>query len=153
MTTVKRPVGRPSKYKPEYAAQIVEFCKQGYSLTAAADELAVDRSTLNEWARQHPEFSVAMSRARAAACRWYEERLRERTDGQGTPKAAIFGVQNLGRDDWRESEKGPSITIHLETNLGSGVPVIDLSTSSSPRLEYDIPGVLAASDSDSDSDG
>ncbi|TVR78979.1 MAG: helix-turn-helix domain-containing protein [Rhodospirillales bacterium] len=146
--------GRPDAYRPEYAQQLIDFCADGWSLTAAAHHLGVTRRQLYSWAERHDDFAYAMDRARAAACAWYEGRLRERTDGQGTPKAAIFGVMNLGRDDWREAEQGPSVVIQLATNVGASeqAAVIDAQAR---RLGYDISGGFgeeSASDGDSQDD-
>lgn len=98
------PAGRPTKYDPKYCDDVVEFCKDGYSLTAFAGEIGVARQTISEWAETHAEFSVAVSRAKAVCCRWWENKLRDRADGDGSSTAAMFGVKNMGRDDWQERQ-------------------------------------------------
>lgn len=60
-----RPIGRPSKYKPEYCEQVVQFCKQpGHTLEMFAEHIEVHTDTLQEWKREHADFSVAHKRAR-----------------------------------------------------------------------------------------
>lgn len=60
--------GRPTKYKPEYCNQIIEFVKQAKTdspkfLTRFADSINVCTDTLNEWTKRHKDFSVAYRRA------------------------------------------------------------------------------------------
>jgi hypothetical protein len=69
----KHPGGRPSKYKPEYCEQIVEFCEKGASLTAFAASISVAKDTLVEWGIQHKEFSVAMRKAKTKAEAYFEK--------------------------------------------------------------------------------
>lgn len=88
----KRPVGRPTKYKPEYCQDIIEFF-ESHPLTITkvktirhkdgsveeeeyeapgkppllyryAQKLGVTRDTLHEWGTQHPDFSDALKKAK-----------------------------------------------------------------------------------------
>lgn len=67
------PGGRPSAYKPEYCAKVVEWGKQGYSPAQMCSEMDVARSTIDEWALKYPEFSEAFTRAKAHAQAWWEK--------------------------------------------------------------------------------
>lgn len=60
----KHPGGRPTKYQPEFCDEIIEMGNQGYSVHEMAKKLQVNHTSLYEWARKHPEFSTAFSRAR-----------------------------------------------------------------------------------------
>ena len=71
------PGGRPTDYREEFIESVQTFCADGYSLTAFAGEIGVCRDTISEWCSVHPEFSVAVSRAKAKRARWWEERARE----------------------------------------------------------------------------
>jgi hypothetical protein len=68
----KRPVGRPSLYKPEYCERVVELGKQGCSPAEIASEFDVDRVTLIDWANAHEEFSTALTRAKVHEQAWWE---------------------------------------------------------------------------------
>jgi transposase len=108
MNAKPRPVGRPTAYRPEYVEQLETFCAEGYSLTAFAGEIGVDRDTITEWAKVHPEFSLAVKRAKAARARWWEERAREIAEkggsgGQST--MVIFGLKNHAPEDYREKQE------------------------------------------------
>jgi hypothetical protein len=56
-------LGRPSKYKPEYAQQIRELGKLGYSHAQMAAHLGVLVINLRGWAESFPEFRVAFDLA------------------------------------------------------------------------------------------
>ena len=56
--------GRPSLYDPAYCAIVIELGKEGKSLAQMAAHFDVARSTIDQWAKDHREFSDALSRAR-----------------------------------------------------------------------------------------
>lgn len=69
----KRPVGRPTTYKPEYCDKIVELAKTGAGMVEWALACETDRPTLYYWAEHHPEFLTALSRAKMEEQRWWEQ--------------------------------------------------------------------------------
>ena len=69
----KRPVGRPSLYRPEYCEKVIELGRQGCSPAEIASELDVDRATLGYWADQYQEFSAALTRAKTHEQAWWEK--------------------------------------------------------------------------------
>lgn len=70
---LKRSVGRPTTYQPEYCDAVVELGAQGHSLTSIAHLLGVLKQNLIDWGNKHPEFSAALMRAKAAEQHWWEE--------------------------------------------------------------------------------
>lgn len=99
-------VGRPTKYDPSYCAMIVEHMAEGASMLSFAAEIDVDRSTLNEWMRQHPEFSQAVSRGKAKCAAWWERVGRNiAVTGEGNSTMAVFGLKNMGRDEWSDKQE------------------------------------------------
>lgn len=68
------PVGRPSSYRKEYCARVIELGKEGKSQVQIACALEVDPATVREWASVHPEFSLALTRAKAEEQNWWEEK-------------------------------------------------------------------------------
>jgi len=121
------PAGRPSLYKPEYCEEIINSAKQGFSLTGFAGQIGVSRRTITEWAEQHPEFSLAVTQAKAAAAASWERRAINIGDGNGGPGAAgmvQFALKNLGADDWQDKitnehtgKDGGAIQITDETRV------------------------------------
>ena len=63
----KRRRGRPTKYRPEYAAQAYDLSKLGTIDEALADHFDVDVTTISKWKRDYPEFSQALKRGKAVA--------------------------------------------------------------------------------------
>lgn len=97
--------GRPSKYQPAYCEEVVNFCAEGYSLTAFAGEIGVDRDSITEWAKVYPEFSLAVKRAKAKRARWWEDRGRKIAEEGGPGGQAtmvIFGLKNHAPDDYSD---------------------------------------------------
>jgi transcriptional regulator with XRE-family HTH domain len=102
------PAGRPSKYDPAYCDQVEEAMAEGYSLTAFAGKIDVSRSTINEWMENHPEFSEAVSRAKAKRLlKWEEIGLGVARNGGGTGSATVvvFGLKNMGGDEWADVQR------------------------------------------------
>ena len=99
----KRPRGQPTKYDPAYCDEIIEVCSQGHSITGFAGKIGVDRDTISEWAKVHPEFSVALKRAKAAATYGIEtdaNGIRKRGGGPGAATMAIFQLKNFASDEY-----------------------------------------------------
>lgn len=99
------PAGRPSKYDPAFCDQLAEHMAQGLSIASFAAEIDVSRSTINQWAADYPEFSEALSRAKAkAAAAWERRAIRLADEGGSSAQSTmiIFGLRNMGEEDWRE---------------------------------------------------
>ena len=108
------PAGRPTDYRPEYCADVIEFGSQGKSLTWMAATLGIAKSTLQLWEKDIPEFSAAMTRARALSQQWWEDAGQQNmvmAPGQGTFNASVWSRSMAARfpEDWREN-KGVELT-------------------------------------------
>jgi len=68
--TPKRPVGRPTAYRPEMCQQLIEAMAGGHSAEAGAAEIGIGPRTLFTWQQQHPEFQHAIQEGRHMAL-WY----------------------------------------------------------------------------------
>lgn len=80
---------------------------KGYSLTAFAGLIGVNRDTLNEWMSQHQEFSEAVKQGKSLQLRSWETRGHNVADGNGGPGAStmvVFGLSNLGDGEWRNKQ-------------------------------------------------
>ena len=110
------PGGRPSLYDPAYCAAIVEHCKDGASITSFAAEIGVCRETITEWGGVHPEFSLAVKRAKSAAAAWYDKTARGIAGGaNGNATLCIFGLKNFAPEDFRdvqETKHSGEVTVH-----------------------------------------
>lgn len=100
------PAGRPTKYEPQYCEQVIEHMKQGASLTSFAASISVARSTINVWMADFPEFSESVKIAKAHCAAWWEKLGRENAQsGDGNATLVIFGLKNMGREDWRDKQE------------------------------------------------
>ena len=103
----KRPVGRPSEYDPRYCDELEAFMAQGYSFTAFAGSIGVCRATLDNWAKEHPEFLGARERAKALRLMHWEKsalKVAEKGGGPGTATIITFGLKNMGGDEWVDKQ-------------------------------------------------
>lgn len=102
------PVGRPTKYKPEYCQAVIEVMREGVSLTAFAGSIGVARSSINEWIDKFPEFSEAVNVGKAACAAWYNLRARDVVMNGGSGAQAtliVFGLKNMDADSWRDKQE------------------------------------------------
>lgn len=97
----RHPGGRPSEYKPEYCERVIDYMGQGYSLSAFAGSIKVNRSTIYQWMTEHSEFSNAVSRGQMTRVAALERKLLSaRYGAQGS--AAIFALKNADPNEWRD---------------------------------------------------
>lgn len=100
------PAGRPTDYRDEYCARVVELGREGKSHAQIAAALDVSRQTLHNWANAHPEFLDAITHARDLAQAWFEDKGQI---GLMTPgfNASLWAKQVSARfpDDYTERQK------------------------------------------------
>jgi hypothetical protein len=95
-----RPVGRPTSYRPEFCARVVELMAEGRSLDGCAHLLGVHPDSLYEWQKRHPEFSEAVRAGRAAATTFWESRLIDVANGApGNAQAIQWALRNRSRSE------------------------------------------------------
>jgi len=73
-TEPKRGRGQPTKYKPEYCEQLIEYMSEGLSFESFGAEVNVNQDTLHEWAKVHKEFSEAKKRAFTMSLQVWEKK-------------------------------------------------------------------------------
>lgn len=105
----KRPVGRPTKYRPEYCEQLIECMKRGAWLNSFAAQIGVSRNTLDLWAARHEEFAEALAIGKAAAAAWWENIGRGiaagKIGGPGSANMVIFAMKNLSGGDFIDAQR------------------------------------------------
>lgn len=69
---IAMPAGRPTKYDPKFCEVVEEVGSYGGWLSEMAEACDVHRSSMDEWASVHPEFSEALARAKQKAQAWFE---------------------------------------------------------------------------------
>ena len=144
-------MGRPTKYKPEYAAQAAKLCALGATDAQLADFFAVSVSTINLWKVEHAKFSASVKLAKDAADAKVEQSLYQRAMGYEhdetdirvvdkeivmTPirkiyppdtTAAIFWLKNRKPEQWRETKA-------VELTGANGGPVLVQASAADERL-------------------
>jgi hypothetical protein len=120
--SAKSNTGRPTLYKPEYCRRIESFMAKGFSLTAFAGKIGVCRDTISEWVSVHPEFSVAVKKAKAQAALYWERRLHSAGSRLGDTAPVIFALKNIAPDDWK-SDKQVEVSVHNGITVDTNRPV------------------------------
>ncbi len=96
------PGGRPSTYDPKFCAEVIDFMALGYSKSAFAGHIGVNRDTLQEWEAKHAEFSVATKDGAVARLKFLENRLLSDTFASPQITAMIFALKNAMPAEWRD---------------------------------------------------
>lgn len=84
------PVGRPSKYREEYAAQAFKLCLLGARDKDLADFFSVEEKTINNWKKDYPDFLQAIKEGKDQADAEVADRLYRRAMGYEHPEEKIF---------------------------------------------------------------
>jgi len=122
--------GRPTLYKPDHVEQARKMCLLGATNQELADGFEVDRSTIDNWLKAHPEFAAAVHEGRDGADAEIAQKLYERAKGcsyEATKvvvvkgevvkvtytvnlppdvRACTFWLRNRRRRVWREEKAG-----------------------------------------------
>jgi hypothetical protein len=77
---------------------------QGLSLTAFAGKIGVDRSTIDNWREQFPEFFLACRKGMTARACYLETGLLERDMPGPAINARRFALVNAAPEEWREKQ-------------------------------------------------
>jgi hypothetical protein len=97
------PAGRPTKYDPEFCGLVIEHMSEGASLTSFAAHIGVCRATITVWMNEYPEFLAAANAGKAKCAAWWEKIARANArDGTGNATLTVFGLKNMGADDWAD---------------------------------------------------
>lgn len=92
------------KFDLKFCEELVEHCRQGYTIEQFAAEKGCSRTTIYNWVEKHEEFKEAHEMGKELLKKRVIKRLHDFADGN-MPRtanviAAIFLAKNLGiRDD------------------------------------------------------
>lgn len=120
----KPTLGRPTKYKQEYDAMLIEHMASGLSFESFAGLIGVCEDTIYEWAKVHASFSEAKRIGFAQNRLWWEQMGNAHivhTDSkfESSPKlnstVYIFNMKNRFPKQWRDrTEVKSSVKIDSE---------------------------------------
>ena len=139
MSEVK--LGRPSKYKEEYAEQARKLCLLGATDAKLADFFEVDEATINRWKHDFPEFRKSLKQGKMQADAEIAESLFNRAKGYIAPDldikmyegeiietpymkhyppdatSMIFWLKNRQPDLWREKREAVEVSDDNEITI------------------------------------
>ena len=97
-TSPKRPVGRPSTYRPEMCEQLIEAMAGGHSAEAGAARIGISARSLFEWQKLHPEFLMAIQEGRHRAVLFWESLAIDVARGKpGNSQMITLALKNRSR--------------------------------------------------------
>jgi hypothetical protein len=98
----KRPMGQPSKYRPEYCQDLIAHMEQGRAFQSFGKIVRVSKKTLQNWLKAHPEFEEAKGLGESLSFYWWESKILEAVEEGVKINAAplIFALKN--RFGWRD---------------------------------------------------
>lgn len=89
----KHPGGRPTKYKPEFAAQAEKLCQLGATDADLASFFGVTNVTVWRWQAEYPEFCNAIKAGKAPADDRVERSLFHKAVGYSFNSEKVFQHQ------------------------------------------------------------
>lgn len=107
----------PSKYTPEMPALLLKLMSNGKSIVQCAAAMQIDKSTLYEWYKVHPEFKEAKDLGVEAFEAHWETIGQKGLTGmlnKFNPAAWMYYMKSRCRGDWKESTE-QTITLADET--------------------------------------
>lgn len=134
-------VGRPTKYKEEYAEQARKLCLLGATDAKLADFFEVDEVTINRWKHDFPEFCKSLKAGKMQADAEIAESLFNRARGYVAPDldikmyegqiietpymkhyppdatSMIFWLKNRQPDLWREKREAVEVNDDNEITI------------------------------------
>lgn len=131
--------GRPSKYDPAFCDDVIESGMMGASKAQMARNLGIDRETLDNWAKAHPEFSRAVKAAQELSLAWWEDQGQSSLWADKFQSTSyIFQMKNRFRDDYADVSR----TEHTGRD-GGAIEIADPSrTEEARRVAFALGRVL-----------
>ena len=86
-------LGRPSKYKPEYAELAYNYCLLGATDKTLADFFDVSEQTINTWKQEHPDFLESLKNGKTEADARVANSLYRKAIGYEHAAVKIFNDQ------------------------------------------------------------
>ncbi len=102
------PVGRPTDYDPKYCDVVIEEMAKGYSKEAVAGYIGISKSTLYQWAKDHDEFSNAISIGESKSQRHWENKLVDHavhTKNGKQINGQVFNLNMKNRFGWKDKQE------------------------------------------------
>ncbi len=110
-------LGRPSKYKPEYCAMLIEHMAKGFSYETFGAIIDVVKTTIYTWEQEYPDFLDAKKKAFAKCQIFWEQQgqLGLWSDKEKQLNSAVWIFNMKNRFNWtdkREVTGATDVTLH-----------------------------------------
>jgi hypothetical protein len=103
--------GRPSDYKPEFAAQAAKLCRLGATDAEIAVFFEKDERTIQRWTVDHPEFCQALKDRKMASDMEVADRLFPRAKGFEYVVEQAFKVKRVEYQDGKKVSEQEEIKV------------------------------------------
>lgn len=101
-------MGEPYKFTAEKRDRFLGCLRAGMRRGHAARRAGVQRQTVSNYAKQHPEFSAAIEQCELEAAELVEDALLKKAL-EGNTTACIFWLTNANPEKWRDRRGQPVI--------------------------------------------
>ena len=91
-------MGRPSKYRPEFAEQALKLCRLGATDKELGDFFGVSEQTVNTWKTEHPEFLESLKEGKGFADAEVADKLFKRATGYEHAAVKIVANATTGQE-------------------------------------------------------
>lgn len=126
MKTKKKPTGRPSGYKKEYADLLLTFlctADLGAGILDFCRHLGISKDTFYEWVAKYDAFSDAFARGRAAEeATWLREAIRRSELPAKTHTPGLFELIAANKFGWSRKSEVEQRTTNTNTNVTVEAP-------------------------------
>lgn len=98
-----RPVGKPTKYRPEFCDQLPAMFKEGEDVSVILIALDISRDTFYRWIKKYPEFKAAYAMGREYSKAYCTQKGWDLVNGMlkpGGTGAWIFMMKN--KFNWQD---------------------------------------------------
>lgn len=100
----KKPVGRPTKYRPEFCEMLIQHMSQGYSFETFGALVNTHRAVLYDWVKKHTEFDDAKRQATEMCQQFWERKGIENLETKHFNSSVwIFNMKNRFR--WNDNQE------------------------------------------------
>jgi len=99
----KNPVGRPTKYKPEFCDAVIDCMRKGASKHEIALELDIHYDTIYEWEKEHKEFSDALKKGLCLSESWWIRQGRINLDSKSF-QTVLWYMNMKNRHGWSDKK-------------------------------------------------
>ena len=107
------PVGRPSEFNEQIAADVCRHVRAGFTVRALSAKLGFDDCTLYDWQHAHPEFADQVAQARRfAAGAWADKAAEAAASAMADPgergERARGAAVMVGNAQWQAERRDPA---------------------------------------------